>query len=48
VIDFDAVVRNPVTLTNLAPSYDIGDGLHLNPAGYRAMANSIDLSLFMQ
>jgi lysophospholipase L1-like esterase len=48
VIDFDAVVRNPVTLTNLAPSYDIGDGLHLNPAGYRAMANSIDLGLFTQ
>ena len=48
VIDFDAVVRSPVTLTNLVPSYDMGDGLHLNPAGYRAMANSIDLSLFTQ
>jgi lysophospholipase L1-like esterase len=46
VIDFDAVVRNPVTLTNLLPAYDTGDGLHLNPAGYRAMADSIDLTLF--
>jgi lysophospholipase L1-like esterase len=46
VIDFDAVVRNPATLTNLARAYDTGDGLHLNPAGYRAMANSIELSLF--
>ena len=46
VIDFDAVVRNPVTLTNLVKTYDSGDGLHLNPAGYRAMAGAIDLSLF--
>ncbi len=46
VIDFDATVRNPVTLTNLLSAYDTGDGLHLNPAGYRAMADSIDLSLF--
>ncbi len=46
VIDFDAVVRNPVTLTNLLAAYDTGDGLHLNPAGYRAMANSVELSLF--
>ena len=48
VIDFDAAVRNPVTLTNLLSAYDTGDGLHLNPAGYRAMANSIDLTLFTQ
>jgi lysophospholipase L1-like esterase len=46
VIDFDAAVRNPVTLTNLLSIYDTGDGLHLNPTGYRAMANSIDLTLF--
>ena len=46
VIDFDAAVRDPVTLSNLQSAYDIGDGLHLNPAGYQAMANSIDLTLF--
>jgi lysophospholipase L1-like esterase len=46
VIDFDAVVRNPATLTNLLSAYDTGDGLHLNPAGYQAMADSIDLTLF--
>ncbi|HXP58996.1 MAG TPA: GDSL-type esterase/lipase family protein [Dongiaceae bacterium] len=46
VIDFDAVVRNPVTLTRLLSAYDSGDGLHLNPAGYRAMADSIDLTRF--
>ena len=48
VIDFDTVVRDPVTLTNLLSAYDTGDGLHLNPAGYQAMANSIDLTLFTQ
>jgi lysophospholipase L1-like esterase len=46
LIDFDAVVRNPVTFTNLLPAYDTGDHLHLDPAGYQAMANAIDLSLF--
>ncbi|HEU6447214.1 MAG TPA: SGNH/GDSL hydrolase family protein [Verrucomicrobiae bacterium] len=46
VIDFDAIARDPVTLTNLQSAYDSGDGLHLNPAGYHAMANAIDLSLF--
>jgi lysophospholipase L1-like esterase len=46
VIDFDAVVRNPTKPTKLLPAYDTGDGLHLNPAGYQAMADSIDLTLF--
>jgi len=46
VIDFDAVVRDPVTLTNLLSSYNSGDGLHLNPTGYHVMANAIDLNLF--
>jgi lysophospholipase L1-like esterase len=48
VIDFDVIVRNPVTLTNLQSVYDSGDGLHLNPTGYHAMANAIDLNLFTQ
>jgi lysophospholipase L1-like esterase len=46
VIDFDAVTRNPTTLTNLLSAYDSGDGLHLNPDGYKAMADAIDLNLF--
>jgi lysophospholipase L1-like esterase len=46
VIDFDAVVRDPVTLTNLLRAYNSGDGLHLNPAGYQAMAGAINLRLF--
>jgi len=48
VIDFDVVVRDPVTLTNLLSAYNSGDGLHLTPAGYQAMASSINLNLFTQ
>jgi lysophospholipase L1-like esterase len=46
VIDFDATVRDPVTLTNLLSAYNSGDGLHLNPAGYQAMSQQINLTLF--
>jgi lysophospholipase L1-like esterase len=41
-IDFDAVVRDPANPAQLLPAYS-NDGLHLNPAGYQAMADSIDL-----
>jgi len=46
VIDFDAIVRDPMTRTNLAAAYDSGDHLHLSSKGYQAMADAIDLSLF--
>jgi lysophospholipase L1-like esterase len=46
VIDFDQVVRDPQQPERLLPAYDCGDHLHPNPAGYRAMAESIPLSLF--
>jgi len=46
VIDFDAAVRDPATPKNLRPAYDTGDHLHLNPAGYQAMADAVDLRLF--
>jgi lysophospholipase L1-like esterase len=46
VIDFDAAVRDPAAPTNLLSAYNSGDGLHLNPAGYQAMADSIKLNLF--
>ena len=48
VIDFDAAVRDPSHPTRILPAYDSGDHLHPNDAGYQAMANSIDLSLFSQ
>jgi lysophospholipase L1-like esterase len=46
VIDFDAAVRDPNAPTKLQSRYDSGDHLHLNDAGYQAMANAIDLGLF--
>ncbi len=46
VIDFDAMVRDPQTRTNLYLRYDSGDHLHLSPAGYRAMTAGIDLKRF--
>ncbi len=46
VIDFDAVMRDPVRPDRLRPSFDSGDHLHPSPAGYRAMADAVPLSLF--
>ena len=46
VIDFDAAVRDPADPRRLLPALDTGDHLHPNEAGYRAMADAIDLALF--
>jgi lysophospholipase L1-like esterase len=46
VIDFDKAIRDPAHPTRMLPAYDSGDHLHPNDAGYRAMANFIDLKLF--
>jgi lysophospholipase L1-like esterase len=46
VIDVDAAVRDPQNPATLLPRYDSGDHLHLNGAGYRRLADLIDLSLF--
>jgi hypothetical protein len=45
VLDFDEVVRDPGQPTRLLPAFDSGDFLHPNGAGFRAMAESIDLAL---
>ncbi len=45
VVDFDAAVRDPASLRRLAPAFDTGDGLHLNPAGYAALAAAVPRSL---
>jgi lysophospholipase L1-like esterase len=47
VIEFDKVLRDPAHHSRLLPAYDSGDHVHPNDAGYRAMANAIDLSLFL-
>ncbi len=46
IIDFDQVVRDPQQPERMLPAYDCGDHLHPDPAGYRAMAEAIPLSLF--
>ena len=46
VIDFDAAVRDPNQPTKFIAQYQSGDNLHPSDAGYQAMANAIDLSLF--
>jgi len=46
VIDLDAAVRDPASPERLRATFDTGDQLHLNPAGYQAMADAIDLALF--
>lgn len=45
VIDFDAVVRDPANPKQIQKAFDKGDNLHPNDAGYKAMAESIDLKL---
>jgi len=45
-IDFDAAVRDSSSPPRLQAAYDSGDGLHLNPAGYQKLADTVDLTLF--
>jgi lysophospholipase L1-like esterase len=44
VIDFDKAVRDPNKPTHIQAQFDKGDHLHPNPAGYKAMAEVIDLN----
>jgi lysophospholipase L1-like esterase len=46
VVDFDLVTRDPEHRGKFRPGFNIRDNLHPNDAGYKAMAESIDLSLF--
>jgi lysophospholipase L1-like esterase len=45
VVDFDLVLRDPIHPTRLLPTYDSGDHLHPNNAGYIAAGNAIALTL---
>ncbi len=44
VVDFDAVLRDPDNPRRLRAEYDSGDHLHPGDAGYRAMAEAIDIA----
>ena len=45
-VDFDAVTRDPADPKKMRADFDVGDGLHPNPAGYKAMGDAIPLSFF--
>ncbi len=46
VIDFEAATRDPAQPDRFLSAFDSGDHLHPSDAGYKAMGESIDLSLF--
>jgi len=46
IADFDRALRDPDHPTRMLPIYDCGDHLHPSDAGYRAMGDAVDLSLF--
>ena len=47
-IDFDKVTRDPARPETFAASADSGDHLHPKDAGYKSMADGIDLKLFQE
>jgi lysophospholipase L1-like esterase len=46
VVDFDAATRDPEHPKQFRAGFNNGDHLHPNDAGYQAMADAIDLSIF--
>lgn len=46
VVDFDRAARDPAMPRRLLAAYDDGDHLHLNPAGYQALADAVPVRLF--
>jgi lysophospholipase L1-like esterase len=46
IVDFDKVTRDPRHPDHLLPAFDSGDHLHPSPAGYKAMAEAVPLSVF--
>ena len=47
VIDFDEALRDPNQPTRLLPAYDSGDHLHPSDAGYKVMANTVDVEAIL-
>ncbi len=46
VVDFDAATRDPKNPKKFMEAFHAGDWLHPGDAGYEAMANAIDLTIF--
>jgi lysophospholipase L1-like esterase len=47
LIDFDKVLEDPVNPGHMLPTFDCGDHLHPNDAGYQAMAKAVDLNVLI-
>ena len=45
--DFDKITRDPAHPATFLPAYDSGDHLHPNTAGLKAMADAVDLGIFL-
>jgi lysophospholipase L1-like esterase len=48
VIDFARAVADPRDRQRLDPRYDYGDHLHMDDAGYQAMADAINLAMLLR
>ena len=46
MVDFETVIKDPSNPRMMLAAYNITDQLHPNDVGYKAMADSIDLSIF--
>jgi hypothetical protein len=46
VIDFDLAMRDPADHRRVLAHAHDGDHLHLNPTGYRLLAEAVPLDLF--
>jgi lysophospholipase L1-like esterase len=44
MVDFDRALRDPAEPSRLAAAYNSGDGLHPSSAGYRRMAQAVNLA----
>ncbi len=44
-VDFAKAIQDPADPLRMLPTYDSGDHLHPDDAGYQAMANAVDLTL---
>jgi lysophospholipase L1-like esterase len=47
VVDFEAAIRDPKNPTDFRPGLN-ADGVHPNDAGYKLIAESVDLSIFLR
>jgi lysophospholipase L1-like esterase len=48
VVDFDHALRDPAHPDHLLPALDSGDHLHPSDAGHKAMAEAVDLRVFVE